>query len=68
MGKLLLVTKVCIVLVESAQISIVRGCGTEKDGRRQVIPSPFKELVHLAGHARLNGHSVPYKIQDYGIN
>lgn len=33
-GKLLLVTKVCIVFIESAQISIIGGCGTEEDGRR----------------------------------
>lgn len=58
MGKLLLVTKGSIVLVVSAQVSIVRGCGTEEDGRRQVILSLFDELVSLTGHTRLNGHSV----------
>lgn len=63
MNKLLLVAEVGTVLVVSAQISIVGGCGTEEDGRRQVISSVFEELVHLAGHTRLDGHSVTLKIQ-----
>lgn len=53
-----LVTKVGTVLVESAQVSVVRGCGAEEDGGRQVIASIFEELVHLSGHARLHGYSV----------
>ena len=62
MNKRLLVTEVGIVCVVSAQVPIIRGCGTEEDGRRQVIASVLEELVHLTGHARLDGHSVTYKI------
>lgn len=58
---MVLVTEVGTVLVVLAQISIVRRCGTEEDGGRQVITSVFEELVHLTGHTRLNGHSVTLK-------
>lgn len=54
----LLVTKVGVVRVESAQVSIVRGCGAEEDGGRQVVLSSFEVFVHVTGHTRLNGHSV----------
>lgn len=50
----------CVV---SAQVPIVRGCGTEEDGGRQVVPFVFEELVHLTGDARLNGHSVTWTTQ-----
>lgn len=55
----LLVAEVGTVLVISAQVSIVWRRGAEEDGGRQVIASAFEELVHLAGHTGLNGHSVP---------
>ncbi len=58
LNKLLLVAEVGTVLVVSAQVSIVGGRRTEEDGRRQVVSSVFKELVHLAGDTGLNGHSV----------
>lgn len=58
MNKALLVTEVGTVLVVLAEVSIIGGRGTEEDGGRQVIPSIFYILIHLAGHARLNGHSV----------
>lgn len=53
-----LVTEVCIVLVESAQVAVVRRRGAEEDGRRQVVAAVFEELVHLSGNAWLNGHPV----------
>lgn len=53
-----LVTEVCIVLVESAQVSVVWGRGAEENGGRQVVATVFEELVHLPGHARLNGYPV----------
>lgn len=56
--KLVLVTEVGTVLVVSAQVPIVGGCGTEEDGGRQVVSAIFEELIHLAGHAGLDGHSV----------
>lgn len=61
--KLLLVTEVGIVLVVSAQVSMVRGRGTKEDGGRQVVSSVFEELVHLTWNTRLNGHSVTFKKQ-----
>lgn len=59
----LLITEVCIVLVESAQVAVVRGRGAEKNGGRQVVAAIFEELVHLSGNAGLNGDSVPLKVQ-----
>lgn len=53
-----LVTEVGIVLVESAQVSVVWGRGAEEDGRRQVVAAVFEELVHLSGHSWLNGYPV----------
>ena len=62
MNKKLLVTEVGTVLVVLAEVSIIGGRGTEEDGGRQVIPAVFYLLVHMAGHARLNGHSVTWKV------
>lgn len=60
--KLLLVAEVGIVFVISAKISIIRGCGTEGDGRREVVFPSFEVLVHLTWDTRLDGHSVSLKM------
>lgn len=54
----LLVTEVGIVSVVTAQVAIIRRCGTEKDGGGQVIAAIFEELIHLTRYTRLNSHSV----------
>lgn len=56
--KLLLVAEVGIVFVVSAKVSIIRGCGTEEDGRREVVFPSFEVFVHLTWDTRLDGHSI----------
>lgn len=59
--KLLLVAEVGVVFVVSAKVSIIRGGGTEEDGRREVVFASFEVLVHLTWDTRLDGHSVALK-------
>lgn len=55
---MLLVAEVGVMLVVSAQVSVIGGCGAEEDGGRQVVSSVFEELVHLTGDAGFDGHPV----------
>lgn len=56
-----LVAEVGVVFVVSAEVSIIRGCGAEEDGRRQVVFPGFEVLVHLPWDTGLDGHSVSLK-------
>lgn len=48
------------MLIEPAKVPIIRGCGTEEDGWRQVVSSNLAEFISFSGSTRLDGNTISW--------
>lgn len=49
------------MLIEPAEVPVIGGCGTEEDGRRQIVSANLAEFISLSGSTRLNGNTITWR-------
>lgn len=49
------------MLIEPAEVPVIRGRGTEEDGWRQIVSANLAEFIHFSQSTWLDGNTIPWR-------